>query len=532
MKKCLLIICFSILFSTVINAEPVFLKNTSKKIIRKENTDGPTLILGDGYLTYDHMSLGWSAIRMDATKVFYSNFQSSIFLDETTELNELSKDLNVDISASGGWGNFSGSAAAKYLHHIENTQFQENFTYSERFFANAVLDMTALPPNINALTKDAADTYINNGIQVFTNKYGDTFIRELPVGAFLIVNLHLTFATAMDKDNFDAALSGKFGSIFSASAKIKYAVQNSNAKGAIEISAFQLGGDPTHLSNIFSQKTEDGYYITKCNLSDLTACKAVIDGVIHYAQSDFSGQIKDGNGGRPIGQLEVVGEPVLETYSNKFSLQPAPPLDPTIIMHRLELANIFNILKFNKKFFDHFISSPASSFFTPAASSLLRDMQSKINWNWSLFDQFGAINCYEPGGENLCGSILENIKKYTKEIDQNDIDYYLNNGFHEINSGCIYVPVGIPGQQYQNYAYNCNGTWLDGSFIFNMSNDRKKLSLNGDWRAVNEHHIKLNVTLTADDSFQNYSGLGTFHDISTDLWYFRIISIRLTQNKV
>lgn len=522
MKKSLPIICFSILYAIICHAESA----------PSQSLDGTELLLGDGYLTYDHMSVGGTALKMDATKVFYSSLQSTIILDDTTDLEQLATDFNIDISASGGWGNYSGSAKVHYLHHIENDKFTENFSYVEKYFANALLDISALPPNINALNPDAFDVYTKNGVQAFTNKYGDTFIRQMPVGAFLVVNLRLNFASALDKEKFDTAISGKFGSIFSASVKIEAAVQKTNAQGVIEVSAYQLGGDPSQLPYIFSQKTDDGYFITNCNLSDIKSCKAVINGVILYAQSSFSGQIRDSGGGPPTGKLAVVGEPVLETYANKFSLQPAPPLDPNIVTTRLDLANEYATLNTNKKFIDHYIDSPSSNYFTPAAAALLHDMQTKLNWNWSLFDQFGAIQCYQPGEEQQCFTIFENVKKYSKPIDETILNFYKNNGYDEIDSGCMYVPVGVIGQLYQNYAYYCDGNWLDGSFIFYMSEDKQKLSLRSDWRAVNGHHINLKLDMTPDVANQTYAGVGTFHDLTMGLWYFKDVSIRLTQNKV
>lgn len=493
--------------------------------------DGPTLRLGDGYLTYDHLSLGTTAIIMDATKVLYSGLQNSILLDATIDHSQLAKDLNVDFSASGGWGNYSGSATVGYLKHINNNQFTENYTYVERFFSKAELDIRALPPNINALTLNAATLYINKGIQAFTNQYGDTFIRQLPMGAYLIINIRLSFSSAMERDRFSAIINGDMGSIFTAGAKIQFAIQKSRVTGKMEVSAFQLGGDPTQLPFIFSKKTDGGYYVTDCALSNLTACQSVINGTINYAQTDFVKQIKEGNNGAPLGTLEVVGEPVLDTYSNKFMLQPAPPLDPIIVGTRLQLATLFNKLKSTKAFFDHLIASPASLYFTPDANVLLQSINTTLIWNWSLFNQFNAIICYLPGSESQCLSVLSNIKQYTKPLDQTAVDYYMNNGFDEIHSGCFYIPVSAPHLPYQSYAYNCQGNWLNGSYIFNKTTDNKIL-LTSDYRNEKGRHISLKAKLSPDASNQVYSGWAKIHDMTRHLHYLKKISVRLTTNKV
>jgi hypothetical protein len=174
------------------------------------------------------------------TTVSYGDKQNIISLAQAVSRDELSKTLNVDVSLSGGWGMFSASASANYLHHTANTQYTENFTFEERYYALGLLDISQLPSGLQGLSPAASDTYTTN-FSDFTNRFGDSYIKQLPFGAFLLVNVQLKFDTSTDKQQFDGALSGGFGSIFNATATIQQVVDETHVNGSLEISAYQLG---------------------------------------------------------------------------------------------------------------------------------------------------------------------------------------------------------------------------------------------------------------------------------------------------
>lgn len=502
--------------------------NTPPKNIKKF-TSAPILRLGDGYLNYDHIGVGESALRLDNTSVNYENMQNAINLSQTIDHEELAKNLNVDASASGGWGLFSGSASAGFMRHTENNQFRENFTFSERYFTNAVLDISNLPASTDALTPAAAGLYNKYGISEFTNRYGDKFIKELPMGAFLIVNLQLSFSTSADKEKFDGSLSGGFGSIFNASATIQRAVSSVRARGTVEVSAYQLGGDPSELPGIFAQKASGGYYITTCSLDNLQDCQGAIDGIINYAQTNFNRQIKPvGVGQKPTGNLVVVGEPELESYAGKFRIFPSPPLDPSVLEQRFELATLYRTLKTEEIFFDHFLKSAASGYFTVGANKLLKDIQFKINWNLSLFDQFNAYQCYMPGEESYCKELLNNIKQYSKPVDPKVVDYYLNTGFYEAQADMTYIPVGLPEENF--VVANNNGNWVNGIMTFKLTEDKSMLETRADY--VTDYHYTSTGNLVRQDIDKNYSGMLNFHNITLNTWFSIPTSIRMTNNKI
>lgn len=490
--------------------------------------------LGDGYLTYDRVSVGESALKLDDTTIIYSNMQSTVNLDQTIDRESLAKDLNIDFSASGGWGFFSPNALARYLHYIEDTQYTESFIFSERYFVNALLDISRLPANITAFTNNAADLYNNKGINEFTTRYGDAFITQLPMGALLIANLKFSFASVLDKHRFNVSLGGAFGSIFNAKATIQNAITESKAKGFIEISAYQLGGDPSELPNIFAERANHGYYITRCNLDSWKNCLNAIDGIIRYAQTNFNKQIKPTVlGEKPEGNLAVVGAPFLNKYAAKFTILSPPPLDPAILESRFTLASNYKAIKVNKTFMDHFLASPVSSYFTPRTYKLLMSIKSILDWNFSLYGQFDVLRCYTPGEEAKCMKIVSDIKQYTKPVNQQAINYYIDSGYYQPKNGCIFIPVSLPQDERPMFAALCKGQWINGIFMIKMEGDKSTMQIIGDYiTPIKGHHIYSNALLLPNGSFDDYAGVGTYKDITAGSQFKAPLSMRIIRNYV
>lgn len=496
--------------------------------------DIPMLRLGDGYLTYNHLSLGESAINKAATKIAYSDLQNSIYLSQTIDRTELTKLLNIDFSASGGWGQFSANGVAHYLRDIENSAYTENFTFVERYYSNCRLDTSELPSDTRALSVQAADLLKQNGIKAFTNRYGNSFITQLPMGAILIANLKFNFSSAMDKEKFDVGLGGGFGSIFNAKFTIQNAIEKSKAKGSIEVSAYQLGGEPAELPNIFSKKNNAGYYITSCSFDHLQDCQAAIDGIINYAQTSFNKQIKVRSiGEKPEGNLAVVGAPTLSSYSIKLNLPKATSLDPMVIQTRLKISSQYKELLEYKTFIDHLLSSPMVGYFKPETHSFIKNLKSNLEWNISLYHEFNVMQCYLAGEEEECIAVDKNLKEYSRPIDVESLNYYMNTGYVEDRFNCSYVPVGHPQDEYPTFANFCQNKWIKGLFIFKLDNAKKTLSIKGDYfSAKSAHHVITNGLLTCKDSFQSYTGIGQYHDLCTNGWMKASLLVRRTKNNI
>lgn len=465
----------------------------------------PSIKLGYGYASLDKMAVLQTPLSSVQTlPVTYSDIQSDLYMSNTIDRSDLAKTLNVDASASGGWGMFSASASASYMHSTEDTNYAENFTYLERFFANASIDVSQLPMGIGALSPSAQTAY-QQSLSAFTNRYGDAFVGQAPEGALLAINLQLNFNSSVDKENFDAAISGGFGSIFNASASMQEAVNASHAQGSLIISAYQLGGDPTQLTQIFTKQSGGNYYFSSCGLDDLQACQATLAGIVDYAKNKFSQQISI-SGNQPQGNLVIVGQPVTETYASAFGLQSIPALMPETLSARLQLAELYQATARDKDLVDHILASSVATNLTPDASNNLKAMQQALTWNESLFDTFNAMTCYTLGEEGGCSNVLQQIQQSSKPIDQNIIGPF-QSGYRLSStvSGWVSYWSYIGGNQYARIKQIPLPTPSTAMMSLLFSADKTSVQIN---QQVYEGTTAINCTgtLYLDQSGSSYSG--------------------------
>jgi hypothetical protein len=53
--------------------------------------------------------------------------------------------------------------------------------------------------------------------------------------------------------------------------------------GEVEITAFQLGGEPSKLADILSKDPNNNYYGLTCRFSEMESCVKAADGLLSYA---------------------------------------------------------------------------------------------------------------------------------------------------------------------------------------------------------------------------------------------------------
>lgn len=429
MKKLATIIILSLGMNCVFALNTPLTENLQPNKSIPANDPMP-LVIGWGYDTNLKMSAYDTPINnWQSLPIIYRDLQSQIRFNNVVDLESLAEDLNVDISLSSGWGRFSTDASAGYLRHISETDYTDSFTYSEKFFATGILDTSLLEPGIQSFTPAAqkicqSDPTCRAGIAPFTDRYGDAVIKALPLGALLDVNIQIKFNNRKHKEVFNESISGGIGSLFHASEQIRHAVEKSGAKGSLELSARQIGGDPSELATIFKQAPGGSYYITTCNLDSLDSCENVIGGILDYAKGKFAEQIKFKDG-KPQGILSVVGKLEPMPYSVLFNLTKPEAPGREIIEARIELAKLHDNVTSKKNFVDHILSSATiAPLLTESAKNALQKTQYILAGNLDSFQSYSAMSCYLPGEWNRCPAIAQSIKQDQQPVDEELIQYF------------------------------------------------------------------------------------------------------------
>jgi len=267
-----------------------------KESFNKATFSDNNITLGNGYLGNAMMPMHTRCLKnMD---VSIKDVQSAISLERTSDLSKVSQSLGINLKAKAGWGKFSASAAANYLREIQEDDYTISFTYQNVISGYASLN-TSDYYGENALS-DGGLAALKKSEDAFIARCGDQYIQGIDMGAVLNVTMRIKFASQEQKKEFEASIEGKFDDIASASAKIQNALKSSGNRSVIDLIAYQTGGQPNNLAQIFGADKE--HAIIHCDMEHLDNCAKAMDDVLAYAEATgswtetgFAKQIKIGS---------------------------------------------------------------------------------------------------------------------------------------------------------------------------------------------------------------------------------------------
>ncbi|MBX9705995.1 MAG: hypothetical protein K5Q00_07040 [Gammaproteobacteria bacterium] len=429
--------------------------STSKQKLK----DDPQLYITAAYSNDEQMATGYRCVVQDPSLFSYVGGSKSVLsLGDLRDFNQLQQDLNVDVSAKGGYGMFSGSTNASYARQVEDDNYSEGFYYDEI----VSLPTEIYTPNgfgsqmLNSFGQQAeqADT---TG-QTFRTYCGDQYVMQTPLGARLIVTFKLDFASSKDHETFDANIKGGMGSIFSASASVSNMVNQYNLHGSLSVYALQEGGDASQLAKIFGGPTCVGHYcVSTCDLNNLNACQGIIDGIISYAANDFPAQIdfKDG---------QVTGSAVplsytMGTYAGVKDGQTV--VTDAIKQARIQLGNIYEQQLQEYTTLSHLLTSDVmTAYQAPGYREEMQSMADTLNANLSLLvaPDTGVSACYsdpsdcvKSDGTGIATDLLNSLSP----IDQQAYNQF-SLSYHVFDESVLYDL--IPVDDNDKYAAFHSGT--------------------------------------------------------------------------
>ncbi|MGF1739780.1 hypothetical protein L4C34_01640 [Vibrio profundum] len=410
MKQTIFIASLMSIISVGVNAES--LKNETLKA-------PAAVMLGSGFSSLKQTTRLPCYIPSEAH--YAKGGKAILGLSNSTSFDDIEHMLHTNISAHGMIGAFSGSASADYLRDTRDTRYSQSFYYKDaitfpmEYFTPSSYGNLALSP--------LALSNLQKSPEAFSEMCGNQFIQGIVPGANLLVTLKLDFKTTTDKQVFSSSVSGGLG-INSASSSIQKTVKEKHIQGTISVLAYQEGGDPTRLANIFKLDTKGHYYITTCSLDNLDACTSAIDGFIDYAKNDFPNQlsVKDG-------KVEGSAYPVDFHYENytTFGVDAGKPVtSPEIVAARNKLGELLYKTEENLDFVTHYLHSVVSPYLLPDAQNKLESIAHALDNNLAMINSpnDGAIQCYSD--PTNCVATAANIESNITPIDQDTVNYFKN----------------------------------------------------------------------------------------------------------
>ena len=268
--------------------------------------------IGKGYETTEEKFVG-KCVSGNMTPV--GKEESNISFSQTISQKSLAKELGFEQGASFRYGVVSFSESSKFLQSTKETSHSISaiYTGSYSFFEHEMSNI-----KVNSFGKN----FIDNP-EKFRKHCGDYFAYKQKRGAKIFFSIRIDFKSKDAKKDFEAKFSLS-GPMFSVSANLKEAEKSFSKDTKVTVSAYQIGGDVSKLTNIFKDQSQSNNphlgqknFIT-CSFGQLSACENVLRNAITYATSDvkgnFPGQLK-----RNSEFGENNGASVLSTYVQPYT---------------------------------------------------------------------------------------------------------------------------------------------------------------------------------------------------------------------
>ena len=398
----------------------------------------PSTAIGGGYSSDTQSPTGYFCLKAISPTYKWSPSTAQISVGKAMDRESFLKELDVSATASAGIGPFKASASADYADISQQDAFSLDYYYNATY---APLSIT-LPRQYfaeQALSDFGLTAYKNAA--TFRLTCGDQFLQSETLGAELFVTLKINFDSKSDKKTFNTKFSAGFAS-FGVSGDTKSDIEKSNINGTLSIYAYQTGGTPGELANIFGKDTGGDYAVLQCSLKDLTACTAVMSQIQDYAGTlpkqmlwdDTAKHFTAGSGAR----LYKSDNDNIDYKS--LGLQPTSTiLTPEQEAARTDIDTVLATDIRQYAFVSSLLNTPYSIFYTKNDKENLDQIQTQLAELLGLLKDpsNGGLNCYlHP---DHCVSLQTTVDALQSKLDLSPLEQfksgfistYTASGLHE-----------------------------------------------------------------------------------------------------
>ncbi|MCP4473527.1 MAG: hypothetical protein GY821_02945 [Gammaproteobacteria bacterium] len=153
-------------------------------------------------------------------------------LSEAKSYTDLQNELHVNVSASGGIGQFSADAEANYMHDVEDKDYSLSLNYYE--YSTGTI---SLQPDIDPLNDNGKKNYQDN-YNYFGLYCGDKYVSAYQEGVMLVMALNLKFNSSYEKNQFEQHAHVQFSDIMNASDQVEKISTTYHTNDTVTIEAY------------------------------------------------------------------------------------------------------------------------------------------------------------------------------------------------------------------------------------------------------------------------------------------------------
>ncbi len=392
--------------------------------------------LGEGWSTDNDVPVGQC---LSGTMDYIGTPSGSVSMDTAYTYDDVMDQL--DYKGDGGFSlpGFEGEVAVNYAHLLKDTDYSQTFVYRATIFLKS---RHFVASNQQSPLTWIGQQYVQDPVN-FRAYCGDKFVTEQQIGGVLYAAVTFRFMTKDEKSAFNSSLKINLGSLARLNENLSTAVSAVHQSGAISVTAFQIGGDPTKLGRILGVKpgsTEAP--LLSCGLSDLAACRKTISEILAYAASpeegNFSTQFKEDNLASPIGPGVIHN-----VFQNYATIVPVK-MGPSLVTQDILDARARVSQKYEKSLeAENEVSSILNRDqpLSPDYGDQLNRLQSNVASNNALLRRAGTL-CYDGdmsqciSGEALTNNKLlpidaSSYKKIISAVGNGGVSYFFPYSFNQ-----------------------------------------------------------------------------------------------------
>ncbi|MDF1827004.1 MAG: hypothetical protein P1U39_01855 [Legionellaceae bacterium] len=419
--------------SNAIHAHSITMNSAQLNAMAPKSGQHKTLI-GSGYLSNARYPMQHC---LKDTDVILSNMQAELSIQQTTDMDDLAQQLDVDLSSSTGWRKLSVSAAAKYIRALQSNTHSLHFTYLNTISTDAAFNFG------DTYGEDALNStgqaLFRQGVDEFIATCGDSYVDQVRLGATLAVTLQVNFKSQLQKTQFEASFKGKIDTLSETYISLNQALQDSGSSASIEILAFQMGGQPMYLNSVLGAN-KDGHHVVHCSADQQENCVNILDDVTAYAQASgawektgFTKQIQ-------LDEYSLRAEtlhPIQPSYARISSYRnfgipiPKKAISSQAINARKKLNDLYDKNQEDISFSNAIVSSAPFPLLEQATQVELKQISSMLKSDANIIQSPEAIECFLPETQESCPQIVNNIEKRLHAPDMTKLNklrgaYYVN----------------------------------------------------------------------------------------------------------
>lgn len=356
----------------------------------------PIMCLNNGPITYSGNNSG-----ITESEIRYS-------LEDVKKQLDLMLEMHVDL------GIFDASSKTEFAQYMQDDNLSLSLIYRTNLLFK---DSNYNLPSSGEVLNHTGKQWLNDP-DSFRAYCGDGYVAQMHHGAYLYVVFQMNFTREEDKKRFEEKLSGSFMGIGDFNAALKTQSSKLGVDGNIHIIAYQVGGYPQRLAQIFnSDDFNHPSTLSRCALTDITNCMSVMSGVIKYITTDFPNQVKiDDN--YPVPQMAAETGVETNDYQAIIPKNGDSLLTPEIIDARDKLGQLLTEQQAYHQRAEYLKTLIHYPYIYDQTQIKLNQLSSDTAFNISLLKSTGR-SCF-----NNVKSCLKNTnytEEHLKKIDQNAV---------------------------------------------------------------------------------------------------------------